>query len=90
MTRAELTTDELKLIVPHQASGKALSHLQDALGIAPHKLVRVLATHGNQIAASIPSALHRAITSGDVSRGDRIALVGSGAGLSFGGVVLTY
>lgn len=90
MTRAELTTDDLHVIVPHQASGKALSHLQDALGLSPHALIRVLSTHGNQIAASIPSALHAGIASGAIARGNTIALVGSGAGLSFGGVVLKY
>lgn len=90
MTRAGLTTDDLQVIVPHQASGKALSHLQEALGLAPHTLIRVLSTHGNQIAASIPSALHAGIASGDVARGHTLALVGSGAGLSFGGVVLKY
>jgi 3-oxoacyl-[acyl-carrier-protein] synthase III len=90
LTRAELTTDDLQVIVPHQASGKALSHLQEALGLAPHTLIRVLPTHGNQIAASIPSALHTGIASGDIARGHTVALVGSGAGLSFGGVVLNY
>jgi 3-oxoacyl-[acyl-carrier-protein] synthase-3 len=42
------------------------------------------------MAASIPIALHQAIMSGEINRGDLIALVGSGAGLSFGGTVLRY
>jgi 3-oxoacyl-[acyl-carrier-protein] synthase-3 len=42
------------------------------------------------MAASIPIALHGAIERGEIARGDLIALVGSGAGLSFGGAVLRY
>jgi 3-oxoacyl-[acyl-carrier-protein] synthase-3 len=34
--------------------------------------------------------LHHAISSGRLQRGDLMALVGSGAGLSFGGAILRY
>ena len=88
--RAGVSLDELKAIVPHQASAKALRHLQLAMKLPAHSLVQVLATRGNQMAASIPIALHHAIEHGQVQRGDAVALVGSGAGLSFGGVVLRY
>lgn len=52
--------------------------------------MKVLAERGNQMAASIPVTLHHAVATGKVKRGDAIALIGSGAGLSFGGVILTY
>jgi 3-oxoacyl-[acyl-carrier-protein] synthase-3 len=42
------------------------------------------------MSASIPVTLHHAVTSGKVKRGDTILLLGSGAGLSLGGAVLTY
>lgn len=89
-TRAETEPAKLACIVPHQASGKALTHLRDALQLPADQLVEVLATRGNQIAASIPSALHVAIREARIKRGDSIALIGSGAGVSFGGIVLTY
>lgn len=88
--RAEVTVDRLKRIIPHQASGKALMHLQALLGLEEGKMVHVLGERGNQMAASIPVALHHAVRTGQVERGDTIALVGSGAGLSFGGAVLSY
>lgn len=88
--RARVRLDQLSCIIPHQASAKGLTHLEAALKLPADMLVRVLATRGNQMAASIPVALHHAISSGRLQRGDLMALVGSGAGLSFGGAILRY
>jgi 3-oxoacyl-[acyl-carrier-protein] synthase-3 len=88
--RADVTLGELGCIIPHQASAKGLDHLEKTLGLPSKLLVRVLANRGNQMAASIPVALHHAVTTGRVRRGDLMALVGSGAGLSFGGTVMRY
>lgn len=86
--RAGITVEDLRKLVPHQASAKALDHLEVALRLPPGALVRILADHGNQMAASIPLALHHAIERGELRQGDRFAMVGSGAGLSFAGAVL--
>ncbi len=90
LARAGLRLEQLRRIVPHQASAKALRHLEVALRLPPAALVRIIETHGNQMAASIPLALHHAIGEGLIERGDHVALVGSGAGLSLGGIVLRY
>jgi 3-oxoacyl-[acyl-carrier-protein] synthase-3 len=90
LARAGVGLGELKKFVPHQASEKALRHLELSLRIPKAAMVRVLETRGNQMAASIPIALHHAISQGELGRGDLVALVGSGAGLSFAGVVLRY
>lgn len=88
--RAGVSLDDIHRIIPHQASAKALAHLQALLKVPAGKLINILTERGNQMAASIPVALHHAIITGKVQRGDTIALVGSGAGLSFGGAILTY
>lgn len=88
LQRAGTSIDELACVVPHQASGKALEHLRRALGVPEEKLVHTLAERGNQVAASLPTALHHALRHGRARRGDRIALLGTGAGLSLGGLVL--
>ena len=88
--RAGVTVDELERLIPHQASAKALDHLQRALHLPQDSLVRILETRGNQMAASIPLTLHHAIERGDLRRGDLFAMIGSGAGLSFAGAVLRY
>ena len=81
---------EIRWVVPHQASGLALDAIVDALGWPADRVLRTLPSMGNVIAASIPLTLHLGITSGKIKRGDRILLMGTGAGLSFGGIVLTY
>jgi 3-oxoacyl-[acyl-carrier-protein] synthase-3 len=90
LTKANTSVDALRAIVPHQASGQALSHLERTLKLPQQKLIRILHTRGNQIAASIPNALHHALTQENIVRGDLLGLVGSGAGLSLGGIVLRY
>jgi 3-oxoacyl-[acyl-carrier-protein] synthase-3 len=76
-------------VVPHQASRAAFSVLE-RLGFAPERLHRSIAELGNCVAASIPSTLFRAVERGAIARGDRVLLLGSGAGVSFGAAVLTY
>jgi len=90
LAKAGVNLADIATFVPHQASGKALDYLQAVLNVTPEKIVRILAQQGNQVAASIPSALHHAIGTGRIQRGDVVALLGTGAGVSLGGVVLRY
>jgi 3-oxoacyl-[acyl-carrier-protein] synthase III len=90
LDRAGISAEDVDVWIPHQASGLAIGHLQAALSIPAEKLVLTLRTHGNQISASLPVALHHGIANGRVHNGDVVALIGSGAGVSFGGVILRY
>lgn len=81
---------ELDLVVPHQASGHALQFVRRRFGIPAAKMIDIFAEHGNQVAASLPTALHHAIAAGRLRRGDRALLVGTGAGIGIGGAVLCY
>lgn len=87
---AGLALDACEVIVPHQASGQALDHLQRVLGLPPERMVRILAEQGNQLAASLPMALHQALLDGRLRRGGHALLIGTGAGLALGGAVLRY
>jgi 3-oxoacyl-[acyl-carrier-protein] synthase-3 len=77
------------LLIPHQPSRAGL-RLLELLGFAPERMVVTLGELGNCVAASIPLALYEAITSKRLMPGDRALLLGTGAGVSFGGAVLTY
>lgn len=90
MNAAGTRAEEIDVWVPHQASGKAIEHLQEVLGLTPERVMNTLATHGNQVSASMPVALHRGIESGRIRAGKRIAMIGTGAGLSLGGAVLQF
>ena len=54
------------------------------------QIVKTLDHLGNCVAASIPCTLYEAVREGRLQRGDGVLLVGTGAGLSLGGVILTY
>ena len=88
--RAGLHPGQLDLLVPHQASAKALTHMRRALRLPAGMVVDIIEGHGNQMAASIPTALHLAIADGRLQRGQTVALVGTGAGLAAAGLVLRY
>ncbi len=90
LTAAGVGRDDLSCLIPHQASGRALDKLDSILGIPLTKVVRTIHHRGNMVAASMPGALHHAISSQRLRRGDLFALMGTGAGLSLGGAVLRY
>lgn len=82
--------EETNVVVPHQASLRGVSLLWRRLGFRQEQVFINLAKRGNCLAASTPLALAEAVHSGRIRRGDRVLLAGSGAGLSVGGVALTY
>lgn len=88
MAGCEGGMDSVDVVVPHQASALALRHIAKLLNVQDDKIVRIYEQHGNQVAASIPCALHHAITSGQARQGSRVLLLGTAAGLTIGGMVL--
>lgn len=81
---------ELDVIIPHQASRHAIEQLSRRLGFSNDQLVMNLAQRGNCISASIPLALAESVANGRIQRGQRVLLVGTGAGLTLGALALTY
>lgn len=90
LDRAGWARDEVHLVIPHQASPLALDHMVRGSGFAPDRVVNLAAEFGNQIAASIPFALDMAREDGRFARGDKLLLVGTSAGVSFGGMALVW
>ena len=85
-----VSLERIRVVVPHQASAHALQFTRRRLRLRADQMVDIYADHGNQVSASLPSALHAAIATGRLRRGDHALLVGSGAGVSLGGAVLCY
>jgi 3-oxoacyl-[acyl-carrier-protein] synthase III len=84
-----LAIGDIDWIVPHQASGPGLE-LLPRLGFASERIVNIVAQYCNCIAASIPMALASLNLSGRIRRGDRVLILGTGAGLSVAGAVLRW
>jgi len=88
LAAAKVRVRDIDVVIPHQASRLAIEHLQRKLALPSEKIVNILATHGNQISASIPLALSHARAAGRVGRGALALLIGTSAGISLGGAVL--
>lgn len=82
--------DDIDVVIPHQASWLSMHHLCKRLGIPEEKLIDIFSTHGNQVAASIPTAVHEAFSSQRIQYGDKILIIGTAAGISLGGMILEY
>jgi len=85
-----MTVDDLAWLVPHQANQRILDTVADRLGIPHERVFSNIALTGNTSAASIPLALDDLYTSGNLRPGDVLALVGFGAGLTWGAAVVRW
>ncbi|WBU61057.1 3-oxoacyl-[acyl-carrier-protein] synthase III C-terminal domain-containing protein [Paracoccus albus] len=63
MASAGVSRDEIGAVIPHQASAQALDHARALIGFGKVQVVDIFSDHGNQIATSIPTALHHATAS---------------------------
>lgn len=81
---------DVDIVVAHQASRHAVEQLSERLGFTREQVWSNLPERGNCVAASIPLALAEAATQGRLRRGDRVLLLGTGAGLTLGAVALTF
>jgi 3-oxoacyl-[acyl-carrier-protein] synthase-3 len=87
---AEMTIDDLDLVVLHQANVRIIGTAVDSLGIDRSKVLLNLDRFGNTTAASIPIILDEALAAGRLQRGHRVLLNGFGAGLTWGAGILRY
>ncbi|HEX2201841.1 MAG TPA: 3-oxoacyl-[acyl-carrier-protein] synthase III C-terminal domain-containing protein, partial [Longimicrobium sp.] len=90
LCRAGWAREGVDAVVTHQASRNGVELLTARLGFRREQVVLNLPERGNCIAASVPLALAEAVHAGRIARGDRVLLLGTGAGLTLGAVALTY
>lgn len=82
--------EDIKLAVPHQANTRIIDSASKRLGLDMNKVMITLNKHGNTSSASIPLALTEALDAGRVERGDKILLVGFGAGMTAASAVVEW
>jgi len=90
LAASDLSVDDITWLVPHQANQRILNTVGERLGVPHERVVSTIETMGNTSAASIPLAVHHLYTVGNLSRGDILALVGFGAGLTWGAAVVRW
>ena len=85
---AGLTRKTVDVIVGHQASRPAIEHARRLMGGDAERVIDIFAVRGNQIAASLPTALVEAHATGRLGPGKTVLLVGTAAGISLAAMVL--
>ena len=85
-----LTTDDVDWLVPHQANQRITDTVAQRLGIPHDRVVCRIEDTGNTSAASIPIALDSLYRDGHLRAGNVLALVGFGAGLTYGAAIVRW
>jgi 3-oxoacyl-[acyl-carrier-protein] synthase-3 len=87
---AGVVLDDIDLFVYHQANSRIIRAVAGELGADPARVVDVVDRFANTSAASIPIALSVAAEEGRLRPGATVLLAAFGAGLVWGGTVVTW
>jgi 3-oxoacyl-[acyl-carrier-protein] synthase III len=90
LERNGFTSEDLKLVVPHQANLRIIRAMQERLGVDDSKVMVNIDRYGNTTAGTIPLGLRDAIEEGRLKKGDLVLLAAVGAGYTTGGLLLRW
>ncbi|MFC1517082.1 beta-ketoacyl-ACP synthase III [Candidatus Margulisiibacteriota bacterium] len=87
---ADLKAEDVDWLIPHQANTRIIDAAKKRLGLSEEKVYVNISRYGNTSAASIPLAMDELAQAGRLKKGDIIATVGFGAGLTWGANVIRW
>jgi 3-oxoacyl-[acyl-carrier-protein] synthase III len=87
---AGLTLDDIELFVPHQANLRIIEGAARDLKLPLDRFMVNIERYGNTSSASIPIAVCEAVEQGSIRPRDHVVLVGFGAGLTWGALVVEW
>ncbi len=90
LSRSGYTFKDLACVLPHQANARIVEAVARRMKVPIETFYMNMETSGNTSAASIPVALDVAIQSGKIRSDDLIVMVGFGAGLTYGGILMKW
>ncbi len=88
LEKSNLTLDDIKYIVPHQANSRIVEVVAKKLKIGLDKFYLNLENYGNTSAASIPIALSEMSKNNILQKGDKLIITGFGAGLTWASMII--
>ena len=83
MERCGVTSDDIDLVVPHQANLRIIEAVVSRAGLPMDKVMLTVQRYGNMSAATVPVALTEAVAEGRVLPGSLILMPAFGAGLTY-------
>lgn len=90
LERNSVTSNDLALVVPHQANLRIIRAMQERLALDDSKVLVNIDRYGNTTAGTIPLGLCDALQQGRLHKGDLVMLVAVGAGYTSGGMLLRW
>lgn len=90
MQRNNLTSDEVRWLVPHQANLRIISATADRMGLSMEKVMVNIDRYGNTTAGTLPICLSEWWANGQIDKGDNLILVTFGAGYTWGGALVRW
>ncbi len=87
---AGLRTDDIKLLIAHQANQRISEMVQKQLGLRDEQIYNNIERYGNTTAASIPIALDECVQAGRLVRGDLLILTAFGSGFTWGSAAIRW
>jgi 3-oxoacyl-[acyl-carrier-protein] synthase-3 len=90
ITKAGLLCSDIDLLIPHQANIRILMAVAKKMGLPKEKIFLNIEKYGNMSSASTAVALAEANKEHRIKKGDNVALVAFGAGLTYGAVVIKW
>ncbi|MFO8041711.1 MAG: beta-ketoacyl-ACP synthase III [Alkalispirochaeta sp.] len=90
LARNSMEFDAVDWVVPHQANERIINAAAKRAGWDRERFYVNIAEYANTSAASIPIALNEMYEAGRLTRGDLLATVGFGSGLTYGGNLLYW
>lgn len=87
---AGLTTEDVQWIVPHQANIRIIQAAARGLKLPMERFIVNLERYGNTSTASIPIAMVEAVECGKIKPGEKLVMVGFGAGLTWGALAAEW
>jgi 3-oxoacyl-[acyl-carrier-protein] synthase-3 len=87
---AGMTLEEIQWIVPHQANIRIIDAAARGLKVPMDRFIVNIERYGNTSTASIPMAMVEAVEKGQIKAGDKLVMVGFGAGLTWGALTAEW
>ena len=88
--RTGLTSEDISLLIPHQANIRIIEATAKRVKLPPEKVFVNVNRYGNTSAASIPLAINEALRQGRLQSGDVAILVAFGGGLTWGSAAIRF
>lgn len=90
MAQAGVSTEQIELVIPHQANLRIIDAAAKRLGVPLERVMVNIDRYGNTSAATIPIALAEAAEQGRLHEGDNVLLTAFGGGLTWASAVVRW